>query len=86
MQVAIGVDWHSLPAFEALSSALRAGGHGVPPYVYMNYRCYSSALLLGPAAPTVAPCSTDPYTTQYSGCTLQPVDAGKRLRTNRGGD
>ncbi|KAL0044261.1 hypothetical protein WJX82_007555 [Trebouxia sp. C0006] len=36
----LGVDWSSLPAYQALSTALQAKGLHVPPYVYMNYRVY----------------------------------------------
>lgn len=36
----LGVDWSSLPAFNALAAVLQAKGFHVPPYIYMNYRIY----------------------------------------------
>ena len=37
-EVVLGVDWSSLPAYNALATALQTKGFPVPPYVYMNYR------------------------------------------------
>ena len=43
----LGVDWSSLPAYQALSTALQAKGLDVPPYVYMNYRYFCTAHMTG---------------------------------------
>jgi hypothetical protein len=43
----LGVDWSSLPAYQALSTALQAKGLHVPPYVYMNYRYFCTAHMTG---------------------------------------
>ena len=43
----LGVDWSSLPAYQALSTALQARGLHVPPYVYMNYRYFRTAHMMG---------------------------------------
>ena len=38
-EVVLGVDWHSVAAYEALSAALAGGGAPpLPPFVYLNYR------------------------------------------------
>ena len=39
-EAALGVDWHSVAAFERLAAGLRAGGAAVPPFIFMNYRIY----------------------------------------------
>eukprot|EP00887_Chlorella_sp_A99_P008095 scaffold12.g8095.t1 len=36
----LGVDWHSLPAYEALAGGLGAAGVAPPPFCFMNYRIY----------------------------------------------
>lgn len=37
-EAVMGVDWHSLAAYEALEGALGAAGQRLAPYVFMNYR------------------------------------------------
>lgn len=41
----LGVDWSSLPAFNALAAVLQAKGLHVPPYIYMNYRYTSGTVV-----------------------------------------
>lgn len=35
----LGIDWSSLPAYQALQHALEIRSAPYPPFVYMNYRC-----------------------------------------------